>query len=565
MHVDNVHVSSVLEPAYHGYKTRRTVSTGRSIFECIQAHGVGHVFCVPGESFLSVMDAFHGSTAPQLIATRHEEGAGLMAEAYAKATGNIGVCMVTRGPGLTHLSIALHTAFQDSTPLVALVGQVPTSVRYRDAFQEMDVTSYARTTAKWAVEIGRADRVPELMHKAFHVAASGRAGPVVVALPEDVDCDSMMRAPRVTRAFPAAPSPEGIEAAASLLRNAARPCIVAGGGVTRAAATADLVALAESINGAVYTGWRRFDAFPNDHRLYLGPLPITPPDLTAPLTEADVVLVIGTRLDQVTTGSYSWPSPGQKLIHIDISAEDVGGGVDGADVAITSDARLAIRALCGALRNVEALNSSERLRAAREAYLRWSKPRAAASPDGLTMGSVYHDIMRVLPDTASISSDAGTFARWLMRYYRWNHPRTFFAPTAGGMGYAVPGAIGAKLARPQEPVVAIAGDGGFAMTMCEIETAVRLKLRGFVMLVFNNSNYGTIRSHQQRRFPGRSVATDLGSIDFAKTAESMGARGFTVRTNAEFTSAFVAALSANRPSVVDIVYDADAFDPRTEE
>lgn len=547
------------------------MSTAKAIFGSIRARGVNHVFCVPGESYLAVMDAFHGSGAPRLIAARHEEGAGLMAEAYAKATGRPGVCMVTRGPGLTHLAIALHTAQQDSTPLVAVVGQVPADVRYREAFQEMDIVAYARPMAKWALEITRGDRVAELMENAFNVAVSGRPGPVVVSLPEDVDREQTGSAPaRRVRSFQAASSAEGVAEAARMLLTARSPCIVVGGGITRTGATAALVALAERLSAPVYTGWRRFDAFPNDHRLYLGPLPVMPADLYEPLLKADLVLALGTRLGEFTTKAYGWPVAGQKLIHIDVSAEDTGNGWAGADLAIVSEAPAAIEALAVALGDQPA--EPQRLQAVerqRQAYVLRTTPRDWRERVGvgaaLSLEGVYHDIVSALPDEASISCDAGTFGGWLMRYYRWNRPRTLFAPTAGGMGYALPAAVGAKLARPDHPAVAFAGDGGFAMTMSEIETAVRLGLRGFVALVFNNNNYGTIRAHQKREFPGRHVATDLGFIDFARVAEGMGARGFTVRTNSEFADAFAAALAADRPCVINIVTDPDRLNPWQDE
>jgi len=543
------------------------MSTAKAIFESIKARGTDHVFCVPGESYLAVMDAFHGSGAPQLIAARHEEGAGLMAEAYAKATGKPGVCMVTRGPGLTHLAIALHTAQQDSTPLVAVVGQVPTDVRYREAFQEMDIVAYARPMAKAALEITRADRAAELMERAFNIAVSGRPGPVVVSLPEDVDRDEAASAPaRRAQAFQAAPDAAGIAAAAQVLSAARNPCIVAGGGITRSAATSTLVRLAERLAAPVYTGWRRFDVFPNDHRLYAGPLPVMPAELYQPLLQADVVLAIGTRLGEFTTKAYSWPVAGQKLIQIDISAEDAGNGWAGADLAIVSEAPAAIEALLAAL---PAASASADRRAAAEKAGRDYVARTTARDwrgrlaDGaeLSLEGVYHDIVSALPGETSISCDAGTFGGWLMRYYRWTKPRTLFAPTAGGMGYAMPAIIGAKLARPDHPAVAFAGDGGFAMTMSEVETAVRLGLSGLVALVFNNNNYGTIRAHQKREFPDRFVATDLGFIDFAKVAEGMGAAGFTVRSNAEFAESFRAALNAGRPAVVNIITNPDRLSP----
>jgi len=545
------------------------MSTAQAIYNAIAAEQIDHVFCVPGESYLAVMDAFHGSDSPRLIATRHEEGAGLMAEAWAKATGKTGVCMVTRGPGLTHLAIALHTAQQDSTPLVALVGQVPSDVRYREAFQEMDVVAYARPMAKWALEIGRGDRAAELMQKAFHVAQSGRPGPVVVSLPEDVDRELAVSAPaRMAEVYAAAPSPAGIEAAAALLRDAQRPCIVVGGGVTRGGASADVVALAEKLGAAVFTGWRRFDAFPNHHPLYLGPMPVLPADLAAPLLEADVIVAIGTRLGEYTTKSYGWPVAGQRLIHIDLSAEDTGGGWAGADVAIVSEAGAATRALTAALDGAGAAARIDAVAPLRARYAQRTTPRAfdAGAPQNMiSLEGVYHDILRLLPERASIASDAGTFGGWLMRYYRWKHPRTLFAPTAGGMGYALPAAIGAKMARPDEPAVSFSGDGGFAMTMSELETAVRLRLKGFVALVFNNNNYGTITMHQRREFPGRAVATELGAIDFAMLAESMGAKGFTARTNAEFAEAFARALAHDGPALINILYSPDRLSPWADE
>lgn len=546
------------------------MTTAKAIYESIKVRNIGHVFCVPGESYLAVMDAFYGSNSPMLVAARHEEGAGLMAEAYAKATRKTGVCMVTRGPGLTHLAIAIHTARQDSTPLVALVGQVPTDVRYREAFQEMDIVAYGRAMGKDAIEINRGDRAAELMEKAFHIAASGRPGPVIVSLPEDVDRAVAASAhARVVNCFASAPSAEAIDEAIELLQRAKRPMIVVGGGVTRTGATPALVALAERLGAGVFTGWRRFDAFPNDHAHYLGPLPVIPQELVAPLLEADVVLAIGTRLGEFTTKAYSWPVVGQKLIHIDISAEDAGGGWAGADLAIVSDAASAIAALNRALddRRGDARDASD-LAELRRHYVTRTTPRPWQGRVGggtLSLEGVYADLLSALPGNASISCDAGTFGGWLMRYYRWKEPQTLFAPTAGGMGYALPAAIGAKLARPHAPSISFAGDGGFAMTMSEIETAVRLGLKGTVSLVFNNSNYGTIRAHQNREFPQRHVATQLGKIDFAMTARSMGAKGFTVTRNDQFLPALQAALAADCPAVIDIVYGADQLAPWQDE
>jgi acetolactate synthase-1/2/3 large subunit len=372
--------------------------------------------------------------------------------------------------------------------------------------------------------------------------------------------------PRFPESFGAAPSAAAIVAAAKLIREAQRPCIIAGGGVLRAGATADLVELAECLLAPVYTAWRRFDAFPNQHPLYMGGLPFMPPDLLAPLQEADLILAVGTRLGEFTTKSYSLPASGQRLIHVDMSAEDSGGGWAGADVAIVADAGEAVRAfgraLHGQMRGGEA--RAEQLAAWRNHFEARTTPRSdtGGSQNGsVDIELVYHDLNRLVPGDASVTCDAGAFGGWLMRYWRWKQPGTFFGPTAGGMGYALPAAIGAKLARSNAPALAFAGDGGFAMTMSEIETAVRLGLSKFVALVFNNNNYGTIRRHQQRQFPGRTVATDLGAIDFAKAAEAMGAAGFRVTRSSDFAATFEAALSSRGPAVIDIAMSRDCLDP----
>ncbi len=542
------------------------MTVAKAIYAAIRARRIDHVFCLPGESFLAAMDAFYESDRPLLIPTRHEEGAGILAEAYAKATGRTGVCMVTRGPGLTHMSIALHTAQQDSTPLVAVVGQVPTRVRHREGFQETDVVAVARPMAKWAVEINRADRAAELVDKAFHIANAGRPGPVVISLPEDIDRDPDA-APstwRVGDVLAPAPSAAGLAAAAAMIADAKRPCIVAGGGVLRAEATDALVRFAERLGAPVYTGWRRFDAFPNKHPLYLGGLPFMAPDLIEPLTKSDLIIAIGTRLGEFTTKSYSWPAPGQRLLHIDPSPEDTGGGWAGADLAIVADAGEALTALGDAIDKAPTEARKAEVAAWRAHFEARTTPRSGRTghQDGaIDLEGIYHDILRLLGDDASTSCDAGTFGGWLMRYYRWNRPRTFYGPTAGGMGYALPAAIAAKLARPDSPAVAFAGDGGFAMTMSELETAVRLNLGGLVALVFNNNNYGTIRGHQKRVFPGRHVATDLGAIDFAGVATALGAAGFRVTQNAAFADAFQAALAAGRPAVIDIAMSRDRLSP----
>ena len=548
------------------------MTVAEAIFTAIKIRKIDYVFCVPGESFLATMDSFYGSLKPLLVSARHEEGAGIMAEAYAKASAKTGVCMVTRGPGLTHLSIALHTAKQDSTPLVVFVGQVPTHVRHREAFQELDVVEFTRPVAKWAVELSRADRVAEIVDKAFHIANSGRPGPVVISLPEDIDRSSGAEHSVWRGSTVGTPSPSvlGVEKAVSIIEEAERPCIVAGEGVLRANATDKLVHFAECLEAPVFTAWRRFDAFPNKHPLYMGGLHPSSiaNDLSEPLKNADLIIAIGTRLDEFTTLNYSSPSMEQKLIHIDQSPEDTGGSWIGADLALVADTGEAMDKLEEALKNSKRAKPSnsrqKQIAEWSEYFSKRTTPRSdrMGLKDGtIDLEGVYHDIVNILDDDASTTCDAGDFGGWLIRYYKWNKPRTFFGPTTGAMGYALPAAIAAKLARPQAPAIAFAGDGGFAMTMSELETAVRLKLDGLVVLVFNNNNFGTIRRHQNREFPSRPVVTGLGTIDFAAIAKAMGAEGFKVSRNVEFAKVFKAALNAGCPAVIDITVGGNSLDP----
>ena len=548
------------------------MTVAEAIFTAIKIRKIDYVFCVPGESFLATMDSFYGSLKPLLVSARHEEGAGIMAEAYAKASAKTGVCMVTRGPGLTHLSIALHTAKQDSTPLVVFAGQVPTKVRQREAFQELDIVEFTRPVAKWAVELNRADRVAEIVDKAFHIANSGRPGPVVISLPEDIDRSSTAQHSvwRSSTVGIPSPSTKGVAKAVSMIEDAERPCIVAGEGVLRVDATDKLIRFAECLGAPVFTAWRRFDAFPNNHPLYMGGLNLSSVsnDLSEPLKTADLIIAIGARLDEFTTLSYSSPSTAQKLIHIDQSPEETGGSWIGADLALVADVGEAMDKFEEALKNSKRVKPSKerqnQIADWSEYFTKRTTPRGnrIGLKDGtIDLEGIYHDILNILTDDASITCDAGDFGSWLIRYYKWNKPRTFFGPTTGAMGYALPAAIAARLARPQAPALAFAGDGGFAMTMSELETAVRLKLAGLVVLVFNNNNFGTIRRHQNREFPGRAVGTGLGKIDFSAIAKAMGAEGFRVSKNGEFAKTFKAALNAGRPAVIDITLGENNLDP----
>ena len=539
------------------------MTVAESIFNAIKARNIEYVFCVPGESFLAALDAFYESDKPRLVTTRHEEGAGIMADVYAKATGKTGVCMVTRGPGLTHLSVALHTAKQDSTPLVAFVGQVSTKFLHREAFQEINAVEFAGPVSKWAVEFSDTDRVAELVDKAFCVAESGRPGPVVISLPEDIDRGDCIKQPVLGNSDKISQSitEEGARTISDMIGMAKRPCIVAGEGVLRSNVTDKLVEFAELINVPVYTAWRRFDAFPNKHSLYLGALHVSSYSniLAEPLKKSDLVIAIGTRLDEYSTLNYSIPAPGQKLIQIDHSASEYGGKRAENHLYIEAEVGEAMLKIGKSLKASNYTGPSKtrqiELKKWHNRFQKLTTPRRGRT--GVLEGSIdlegiFYDIVNILEDDFSITCDAGDFGGWLVRYYKWNKPHTFFGPTSGAMGYALPAAISAKLARPESPAIAFAGDGGFAMTMSELETAVRYKLEKLVAIVFNNNCYGTISRHQKREFPGRDVGTSLGRISFADFASSVGAKGYSITSNEEFPVALKSALDTKGPAVIDI-------------
>jgi acetolactate synthase-1/2/3 large subunit len=539
-------------------------TVGGVIAAAIRAQGVRHVFCVPGESYLGLLDAFNDVPEVRLVTTRHEEGAGLMAEAGAKVSGRPGVAMVTRGPGIAHLSMALHVAAQDSTPLLAFVGQVPTGVQGREAFQEVDLVGLGRLLGKDAVEIRDGARAGELVQRAFHLAQTGRPGPVVVSVPEDV---GLSPAPAVGVGPAQAPRPgpaeEAVERAVRLITAADRVAILAGGGAAGAPARAALVALAEAIGASVFAAWRRFDVFPNDHPLYAGNVPWIPARLQAPLREADLLLAVGTRLGDFTSFRYELPGPGQRLVHVDAAAESM-ATTRPPEVGIVSDASLALERLGAALQEADRSRVERRRRwaeAAHAEYLGATTPRPVDHyPGRVDLEAACHSLREALPASAITVTDAGAFSTFVHRFLWWREPATFVGTTSGAMGYGVPGAIGAKLARPDRLVVALTGDGGFAMTMAEVLTAVRCGLDGLIVVVFDNGSYGTIRRHQRLRFPAREIGVDLGPIDVPTLARAFGARGLCARSNGEFAAALREATAGPGVTLLQAMVDPEQLD-----
>lgn len=535
-------------------------SGGHAVVSALLAAGVDHAFCVPGESFLGVLDALYDSPI-RVIATRHEGGAAFMAEAFGQLTRRPAVCMGTRMVGGGNLAIGIHTAHQNSSPMLALVGQVATEARYREAFQEAELAHVFAPVAKWAVEPPRADRLGELTLRAARIALSGRPGPVVISLREDLLAEQVesFEPPRVQVPRPA-PESAQVRTALQLLRSAERPLMLLGGGVLAARATEAYVDVAHSEQVPVVAAWRRPDVYPNDDPLFLGHGGLAAPrSLAQRLRDADVLLVVGSRLNEQTTLGYQIPGGDTKLIHVDVSAEGMGGHVSAA-VAIQSDAALFAAALlevCKAEPPSAALLDARQSRNAadRAAFEAQTNPTRGRARQGFLDHQALAGTLRcTLPPNTIVTTDAGNFGGWPARYLRWRQAGTFLGPTSGAMGYAVPAAVAARLARPDQPAVALVGDGGFLMTGNEIETAVRERAP-VVALVYDNREYGTIRMHQEREYPGRPVATALGSVDFAAIGRALGANGISVRDEQEFGPALETALREEKPSVLHLRVD----------
>ena len=527
---------------------------GVAAVQVLRDRGVRYAFGVPGESFLGLLDALHETPAIRLVATRHEGGAAFMAEAVGKLTGVPAICMGTRGVGAANLAIGLHTAFQDSTPLIAFVGQVETPFRHREALQEVELAAFLGEITKWAVEAPTGKRLPAIVAEAYRRSVVGRPGPVAIALRGDILDEAAPDDPPATTAIPmAAPRPADIAAVVDLLGAARRPLVIAGGGVLRARATGRLVELAERFGLPVMTAFRRHDAFPNDHPLYLGPLSFgAPPSVAERARAADVVLAIGTRLSEITTLGYTLPSPEATLIHADIAPEVLGRTFP-ARYAIAADAAEVLAALLAAAGGEPDAARREANARDRAAYEAGSAPPATSIVPALVDPAlVVAELRRRLPPEAILTSDAGNFWGWFARSYRFLRPGTLLGPTSGAMGYAVPAAVAAALVTGNRvPVVALVGDGGFLMTGNELAVAAQLGLN-VTCLVFNNALYGTIRLHQERTYPGRVAGTELWSPNFVRYAEAFGGFGVRVERNEEIGDALAAALAHPGIAVVEV-------------
>jgi acetolactate synthase-1/2/3 large subunit len=549
---------------------------GHALVEALIAQGVHTAFGVPGESYLAVLDGFHQHREQiRFIGCRQEGGAAFMAEAQGKLTGRPGICFVTRGPGATNASIGLHTAFQDSTPLILFVGQVASDQRDREAFQEVDYRQMfgpgTLGMAKWVGEIQDADRLPEYVARAFHTALQGRPGPVVLSLPEDM-LTAMTTAPVLPRAQPALawPAPGALRELRAMLMAAQRPLLIAGGSGWDAEGANALQRFAENWQLPVGCGFRFQDTFDNRHPMYAGDVGIgINPKLAARVREADLVIALGVRLGEMTTGGYTLlqpPRPSQNLVHVHAGAEEL-GRVYAADLLLQSSMACAAKAL----ETLAAPTSVPWAEWAAGAHADYEANHAAPAVEPMDLAVVMKTVQRLAPADTVYTNGAGNYSGWLHRYVRYfglqHHGRTQLAPTSGAMGYGVPAAVAASLLYPQRTVVNVAGDGDFLMTGQELATATGYGAgRGagkLVSIVVDNGSYGTIRMHQEREYPGRVSGSDLFNPDFAALARAYGWQAHRVDTTAQFEPAFAAAMAAERPTLIHVKLDTDVITSRT--
>ncbi|MCU6432301.1 thiamine pyrophosphate-binding protein [Undibacterium sp. Jales W-56] len=543
-------------------------SGGQLVVDALAVHGVDTIFGVPGESYLPVLDALHDSPI-RFIINRQEGGAAFMADAYGKMTGQPGICFVTRGPGATNASIGVHTAYQDSTPMILFVGQVGNDFVEREAFQEIDYRRMFGPMAKWVAQIDRADRIPEYIARAFQVATSGRPGPVVLALPED--CLSAVAAVADTRHYTpvqASASKSQLARLRHLLAEAKRPVVLLGGSGWNQQACDNIARFAISNHLPVACAFRFQDLMDNAHPHYIGDVGIgINPKLAKRVQEADLVIAIGPRLGEMTTGGYTIleaPLPRQTLIHIHSDALEL-GRVYQADLMINSG----MQEIAECLAEMTALDAGawqHTVAEARAELLAWQQEPAIFKNEQapLNLWQVVQDIMQAAPADTIITNGAGNYATWAHRYFRYGGWRTQLAPTSGAMGYSIPSGVAAKIIAPERTIITFAGDGEYLMNGQELATAVQYHA-GVIIIVFNNGMFGTIRMHQEKTFPARVSGTELHNPDFAALARAYGASGEVVSSTAEFAPALQRALAHTRnhrlPALIELRYDGNLITP----
>lgn len=540
----------------------KKITTSQALVEILCRNDIKKAFCVPGESYLPVLDALYDVKEQiQLITCRQEGGACTMAEAYGKLTGKPGICFVTRGPGATNASIGVHTAYQDSTPLILFIGQVGQDVKEREAFQEIDFTKVFAPITKWAVEVTSGERLPEIVAKAFQVATNGRPGPVVISLPEDIlDTSFKGKLPRPYSKIQPSVDPQDMDKLYNALQEAKKPLFLLGGSGWSENSCDIIQNFSENHHIPVTTCFRCQDLFDNNHPHYAGDVGIgINPELYSYVKESDLLIAVGTRLDDITTSSYELITPPyseQKLIHIHPSSNSL-GTLYQADLLIQSS----VEKFCENLNNQENRLSHQIVwqkwtQRGNDIYKDYSTKSEEKETNYPALSKIIQQMSTILPKDSIVTNGAGNYAAWLHRYYRYSPYKTQLAPTNGAMGYGVPAAVAAKAVYPNKTVVAFAGDGCFLMNGQELATAVQYDLP-IIIIVVNNNKYGTIRMHQEKFFPKRVSGTDLINPDFALYAKSFGAFGEKVKKTEDFLPLFKKAIEAKKPTLLEIEIDPD--------
>ncbi|HEY4372943.1 MAG TPA: thiamine pyrophosphate-binding protein [Burkholderiales bacterium] len=538
---------------------------GQILVDQLKIHGVRHAFCVPGESYLAALDALYDARdSIELIVARQDGGASFMAGAYGKLTGRPGICFVTRGPGATNASIGVHTAFQDSDPMILFVGQVASDQVEREAFQEVDYRRMFGQMAKWVAQIDRADRIPEYVSHAFHMATSGRPGPVVLALPEDM----LTTLATVADVHPykvvqAAPQPGDMQKLKGLVQGAQRPIVLLGGTVWEKQGLADIKTWIENWNLPATCVFRFLDTLDNRHPNYVGEAGIgTNPKLAERIKNADLLITVGARLGEMTTNGYTLiepPVPKQRLIHIHADPSELGRVYQGELLICSGVNQFA--AAAAALGKIDSAKWAAAVKEARAELDAFRKP-AHVMPGKVDLRAVVEHMNETLPEDTIYTNGAGNFSGWLARFHPYTVHRTQLAPSAGSMGFGAPAAVAAKVARRNQTVVAFNGDGDYMMNGQELATAVQYGLN-VIFVIVNNSMYGTIRMHQERDYPGRVSGTALINPDFAALARAYGAHGETVTETAQFAAALKRSVESKKPAVIEVVIDPNAITTST--
>ncbi|MGO1118813.1 thiamine pyrophosphate-binding protein [Rhodovibrionaceae bacterium A322] len=544
-------------------KSNSARTGGQLIVDCLEAQGVDRVFCVPGESYLAVLDALHDSPIEAVVA-RQEGGATMMAEADGKLTGRPGIAMVTRAPGATNASSGVHVAQQDSTPMILFVGQIGRRMRGRDAFQEVDYTQFFGGMAKWVEQIDQADRIPEIISHAFHIAMSGRPGPVVLALPEDMlrELAQVQAGLKVEVAEPA-PSAADMDRLEGLLAKAKKPFLVVGGSRWSEESVAQMADFARRWNLPVGASFRRQMLFDHLHPNYAGDVGLgINPKLKARIADADLLIFLGARFSENPSQSFSlleMPETRQTLVHIHAGPEEL-GRIYRPDLAINATPGQFL-SLAEKLDAGKSAAAPDAVAEAHQDYLDWSAP-TMTTPGTLQMAEVMQQLEEILPADAIMANGAGNYATWLHRFHRFQRFGTQLAPTSGSMGYGLPAAVAGALRHPDRPVVCFAGDGCFQMTCQEFGTAMQSGAN-IIVLVIDNGIYGTIRMHQERDYPARISATELVNPDFVALARAYGGHAEKVERSEDFTAAFERARAAGKPALLHLQIDPEAISPAT--